>query len=323
MNVLLYWPLGMFGFLAFPETRPKVLAAAAPIAIGFTLSCSMEILQLFDAWRAISGLDVVSNTAGSIFGVACGILFASDLRSIGRSLQTIRCHQRGSLLLIISLAIRELLPFFPDYSPYRVWHKLIALLTVTGSSVGVFSTSLIEWLVVARLVEAAIEPPWVSGIYLALLALIPAKIFVLGRITDGMELAGGAAAYFIWHYGLRKSDRRSGWLAILFWGLMVIRGLAPFHFTGGAMPFFGKLFAYGTLVWLLRDSGWLMRYAAAGAAATVAAVEAAQMYLPGRVPAAADPLLVLLLAGILALVDRPNDSPGGRSICAGSDSFPR
>jgi len=337
VNVLLYWPLGMFGFLALSRTRPKAVAVGAPIAIGFVLSCGMEILQLFDAGRDTSGMDVLSNTAGSGVGVACGILFASYLRKIERSLETIRYHQRGSLLLLICLAIRELVPFFPDYSPYRVWHKLIALLAVNWSSVGVFSTSLIEWLVVARLVETAVEPPWVSRIYLALLALAPAKMLVLGCTADGMELAGAAAAYFIWHYGLRKSGRRSGLLAILFLGLIVIRGLSPFHFTGEATPFswipfrslfdmgrvaairifFEKLFYYGALVWLLRDCGWRMRYAAAGAAATVAALEAAQMYLPGRVPEVTDPLLVLMLAGILALLDRPNDSPMRRPIGAG------
>jgi VanZ family protein len=67
--------------------------------------------------------------------------------------------------------------------------------------------------------------------------------------------------------------------------------------------FFGKLFAFGTFVWLLRDSGWRMRYAAAGAAATIAAIEVAQMFLPGRVPEVADPLLALLLAWIFWLID--------------------
>jgi hypothetical protein len=103
----------------------------------------------------------------------------------------------------------------------------------------------------------------------------------------------------------------------------MVRGLSPYQFTSAATPFswipfralfvtdripavaifLGKLFAYGTFVWLLRDSGWRMRYAAAGSAATLGALEAVQMFLPGRVPEITDPLIALFLAWIFWLVD--------------------
>lgn len=330
VNVLLYAPLGLFGFLSLSSNRLRSVADAATIAIGFALSCSMEMLQLFDTGRDTSALDVLSNTAGAGIGVACGVLFERHLRNIQAGLQTIRWNQKGSLLLLVCFAARELAPFFPDYSPYRVWHKGIALLAENEFSVGVFLASLVEWLVVARLVETATEPPWVSRIYLALLALIPAKILVIGRTTNRMELAGAALAYFFWRYGLQKFGWRSRLLAVLFTTLIVLHGLSPFHFMSEAAAFswipfrallqtgrlaaisifFGKLFACGTLVWLLRDSGWRMRYAAAGTAGTFAAVEAAQMYLPDRVPEITDPLLVLLLAWILAALDGASEGSG-------------
>jgi VanZ family protein len=328
VNVLFYAPLGLFGFLSLSNTRLRSVAGAATIAIGFALSCSMEMLQLFDAGRDTSALDVLDNTAGAAVGVACGVLFESYLRKIQADLQTIRWNQTGSLLLLICFAARELVPFFPDYSPYRVWHKGIALLAVSEVSVGVFLASLVEWLAVARLVETATAPPWAPRIYLVLLALVPVKILIIGRTTNGMELAGAAIAYFAWRYGLQRSGWRSRLLAVLFTTLIVLRGLSPFHFMSEATPFswipfrallqtgrlaaisifFGKLFACGTLVWLMRDSGWRMRYAAAGAAAILAAMEAAQMYLPGRVPEITDPLLVLLLAWILTLLDGSPDA---------------
>ena len=330
VNVLFYAPLGLFGFLSLSTTRLRSVAGGATIAIGFALSCSMEMLQLFDAGRDTSALDVLSNTAGAGVGVACGELFESHLRNIQARLQTIRWNQKGSLLLLVCFAARELVPFFPDYSPYRVWHKGIALLAVNEFSVGVFLASLVEWLAVARLVETATEPPWASRIYFALLALVPAKILVISRTTNGMELGGAALAYFIWRYGLRRSGWRSRVLAILFTTLIVLRGLSPFHFMSEATPFswvpfrallaagrlaaisilFGKLFACGTLVWLLRDNGWRMRYAAAGAAVILAAIEAAQMYLPNRVPEIADPLLALLLAWILTALDGAPEGSG-------------
>jgi VanZ family protein len=333
VNVLFYAPLGLFGFLSLSNNRLKSVAGAVIIAIGFALSCSMEMLQLFVAGRDTSALDVLSNTAGAAVGVACGVLFESYLRKIQAGLQTIRWNQKGSLLLLVCFAARELAPFFPDYSPYRVWHKGMALLAVNEFSVGAFLASLVEWLAVARLVETATAPPWVSRIYLMVLALIPAKILIIGRTTNRMELAGAALAYFIWRYGLQRSGWRSRSLAVLFTMLIVLRGLSPFHFINEATPFswipfrallqtgrmaafsifFGKLFACGTLVWLLRDSGWRMRYAAAGAAAILAVIEAAQMYLPDRVPEVTDPLLALIVASVLTVVDgSPEGSPQGQ-----------
>jgi len=331
VNVLFYAPLGLFGFLSLSNSRLRSVAGGATIAIGFALSCSMEMLQLFDAGRDTSALDVLSNTAGAGVGVGCSVLFESYLRNMEAGLRTIGGNQKGSLLLLACFAARELAPFFPDYSPYRVWHKGIALLAVQDFSVGQFLASLVEWLAVARFVETATDPPWVSRIYLALLALIPAKILIIGRTTNGMEIAGAALAYFVWRYG-KQSGWRSRALAILFTTLIVLRGLSPFHFMSEATPFswmpfrallqtgrlaaisifFGKLFACVTLVWLLRDSGWRMRYAAAGAAAILAAMEAAQMFLPGRVPEITDPLLALLLAWILTLLDGSPDGSTNR-----------
>ncbi len=283
----------------------------------------METLQLFDEGRDSSLLDVVCNTVGSGIGVACGALFESWLRRIHTGLQTIRYQQPSSLLLLICLAAYQLSPFFPDYGVYRLQQKLIALTATNEFSVGLCLVSLVEWLAIARLAETAIDPLWVTRLYLALLMLVPAKILIIGHTTNRAELAGAALAYVIWRYGLEHYSRRSQLLAVLFTALIIFRSLSPFQFTSTAMAFswtpfhalfdtervaaftifFGKLFAFGTLVWLLRDSGWRMRYAAAGAAATLAAIEVAQMFLPDRVPEVADPLLALLLAWIFWLID--------------------
>jgi VanZ family protein len=323
INILLYTPLGLFGFLSLSQTRRKALAVGAPIAIGFALSCGIEILQFFDAGRDTSALDVLANTAGSGLGVLCGLLFESSLRRIQTRLSPVRYHQPGALLLLVFLGAYLLSPFFPDYSIFSLRHKLAALFAINGFSVRSGLVSLVEWLAIARIVEAALDRVWAPRAYLALLMLIPAKILIVGRTTGCAELAGAALAYLIWQYGLRRFPRRSQILPVLFTALIIIRGLAPYEFTSVAMPFswvpfaglfetervaaltifLGKLFTYGTFVWLLRDGGWKMRYAAIGAAATLGAIEAAQMFLPGRVPEITDPLIALLLAWIFWLVD--------------------
>src|SRR5260370_11939347 len=97
VNVLLYTPLGMFGFLSLSGKHRKAVAVGAPIAIGFALSCSMELLQLFDLGRDAGALDVVSNTVGAAIGVGVGARFE-------------RYRAGASVLLLICFAVYELLP---------------------------------------------------------------------------------------------------------------------------------------------------------------------------------------------------------------------
>jgi VanZ family protein len=334
INILLYTPLGLFGFLSLSRTRRKAVAAAIPVAIGFALSFSIEILQLFDAGRDGSALDVLTNTTGSGVGVLCGLLFENSLRRIQTRFSPVRYHQPGALLLLVFLAAYQLSPFFPDYSVFSLRHKLVALFAINEFSVRSCLGSLVEWLAIARVVELAIDPVWAGSAYLALWMLVPAKILIAGRTAGCAELAGASLAYFIWHIGFRQSPQRGQILAALFTGLIIVRGLAPYQFTDAAMPFswipfaalfetervaamtifLGKLFAYGTFVWLLRDRGWRMRYAATVAAAILGAIEAAQMYLPGRVPEITDPLIALFLGWVFWLMDDWPEASGGKLV---------
>ena len=306
LNVVLYAPLGLFGFLSLSRIRSGAVRIALPIAIGFALSFSMEILQLFDVGRDSTALDVLSNTAGAGIGALCGVLFEGSLR-----------RQPASLLLLVCFAAYQLSPFLPDLSLRQKFGAL------TEFSVRIWLVSLVEWLVIARLVETATDPPWWSRIYFALLILMPARMWIAGRTLTGAELVGAALAYLFWRYGLRRFSWRAQFLAALFTALIVFRGLSPYQFTGPAahfswVPFqalifteriaamtifLRKLFAYGTFVWLLRQAGLTLWYAAACAAATLGAIEAVQVYLPGRVPEVTDPLMALLLAWIFWMLD--------------------
>jgi VanZ family protein len=54
----------------------------------------------------------------------------------------------------------------------------------------------------------------------------------------------------------------------------------------------------------LRSAGWRLARAAVVVALLLGAIEAFQIYLPGRVGKITDPLLALIMASILRLVDR-------------------
>ena len=106
--------------------------------------------------------------------------------------------------------------------------------------------------------------------------------------------------------------------------LLILRGLAPYHWTVLANPFswvpfsgflrakwdFGvltllqKCYWYGSGIWLLRVAGFRLIQATAAVAGLVGMIEVIQIHLPGRVPEITDPLLALLMAMNLWLLDR-------------------
>jgi len=102
-----------------------------------------------------------------------------------------------------------------------------------------------------------------------------------------------------------------------FLALLVIRGLAPFHFTAASQPFgwipFGalletewqygirilleKLFYYGTAIWLLRRAEVRWTFVIAMVCMVLGAIEAIQTHIPGRTAEITDPVLALM-AGV-------------------------
>ncbi len=67
MNILLFVPLGIFGYLAFRRKRLKVTILCSTI-IGFTLSFIIECTQLITGRGIFEVTDLVTNTCGCIIG---------------------------------------------------------------------------------------------------------------------------------------------------------------------------------------------------------------------------------------------------------------
>jgi len=183
----------------------------------------------------------------------------------------------------------------------------------------------VEWLVVAQLLENVLganrtrrllPPP-------LLLLVLAAKLLVAGRIVTWSELAGAVLACICWYF-LSGDRRRTAVVGGLIVSLLIVRGLVPYHWSRIANPFswvpfggflraewdFGlltllqKCFWYGSAVWLLRAAGWRLIHAAVAVAVLLGAIEVIQIHLPGRVAEITDPLLALILAMTLGLLDR-------------------
>ena len=185
---------------------------------------------------------------------------------------------------------------------------------------------------VAQLLESVLGAERTRRLFPLLLLVLPAKLLIAGRTVTWSELAGAVLAY-ICSYFLSGYQRRAALVAGLIASLLILRGLAPYHWSSVANPFswipfsgflaadreFGmltflrKCFWYGSTVWLLRAAGWRLARAAVAVALLLGGIEIIQIHLPGRVAEITDPLLALILAMTLGLSERlqnpGNDSP--------------
>jgi hypothetical protein len=113
--------------------------------------------------------------------------------------------------------------------------------------------------------------------------------------------------------------RSAVWFVWVFAIVIILRGVAPFQFSAtpqdfdwipfraslesdwqtGAATLLDKASWYATAVWLSRDSGVRLRTASIWVAQLLAAIEIAQIWLPGRSPEITDPLLAVAAGAVL------------------------
>lgn len=229
----------------------------------------------------------------------------------------------GAVALLYLFAGYELFPFFPALGRYALLPKLSVLFSAASWPSRAFFESLGAWLAGSALVEALAgrrRAGWM--IALALLA-IPLKLLIVGRTTSGSEILGALLGVACWLLlrGLRRAKLLAALLAL---AALVISGLTPFRFDSQPQPFtwvpfvallespwepafmtlLGKSFLYGSAVWLFRESGLGWAASSLIVAIPLAAVEAIQVYLPGRTAEATDPLMAILLGFGLMLMER-------------------
>jgi VanZ family protein len=329
VNLLIYMPVGVFGFLALRQNFRTAFAVTVTVLFALVLSSSIEMIQLFDDARDCSGFDVVCNVSGTILGVALGYVYQHWLKGfVVRAESAKLLHPSGAMLLFYTWLAYQAFPLFPVLSRTRLAEKFRDLFT--GVSVPPLETFtyFVEWLVVAQLLKSVLGAERTRRWFPLLLLVLPAKLLIAGRTVTWSELAGAVLAY-ICSYLLGGYARRATLVAGLIVLLVILRGLAPYHWSSITIPFswipfsgflaadreFGmliflrKCYWYGSAIWLLRAAGWRLAPAAVVVALLLGAIEAIQIHLPGRVAEITDPLLALIMASILGLVDRSQGLP--------------
>ncbi len=313
LNVAIYTPFGLAAYLWLVR-RSSLLRLAAPVMMAALLSSAIEMIQLFDAQRITSMLDVVSNAVGAAAGVALGALLYRGRR---RS-PVISIPNPGALLLLGCWAGSMVFPLIPDLSRTHLSQKL-AVLFLGPLAPESFFAEWVRWLVAARLAQALFgdyEGAWMFPVFGL---LIPARFLILGLNTGWQECLAFLLAWIAWAAFVARASRRGWILAALTLLSIAAVGLAPYRFAPDPQRFewvpfralfssewetgFGvflkKVFLYGSAVWLLRTAGVAMAKAAAITAAILAAIEAAQLYLPNHAAESTDPLLAIVMAWLL------------------------
>jgi len=325
VNITLYVPLGLFGFLAVSARAPRVARILAPLALGVALSASIEMVQLFDDGRQCSLADVVCNTAGAAAGIAAGAFYRMRLqRFLARQDAASLLHPSGALLLLACWLGYQVFPLFPAWGRTNLLHRLAALRTAAVSPVDtvvVFA----EWVAVACLVESIRKTTVQTktrGVLALLLLMVPARLLIASRTLAWSDILGAAAAYAAWVCLPRRWMRRAA--PVLLTGALILSELSPFHIAAqnGARAFnwvpfrglfrttwqdgfvvlFRKSFWYGSVLWLWRASGRSLAWTTAVAAAALFLLERVQVYLPGRTPEITDAVLAVLMGVLLWLL---------------------
>lgn len=330
VNILLYAPLGVFGYLAFAQSRWPKLRFIVPLLCGLLLSASIEMIQIF-THRNCSALDLACNFFGTAIGVSGGMIARLLLPSAIASAQQPASRRRPGALLLLACWIAYITyPLFPDFSRMKLRIKIEALLSTSTVSVVDLIASFAEFLVLAKLLEVMFGAKRARLLFPTLLLFIPFQPFITTRTVHCAELLALPLAYLTWLFFGPFLTKRSLLLAALLAFALLLRGLAPFQWQPNTMPFswipfrslfisdwqavfvvfLRKAFDYGAAVWLLREAGWRFLPAAGAIAALLGLIEAVQTYLPGRIAEITDPILALVMACILWLLEKQKSATG-------------
>jgi VanZ family protein len=319
VNVALYLPLGVFGFLSVNPKASRVLRVLAPLALALVLSASIEMLQLFDDSRMCSLSDVASNVTGAAVGIAAGALYSGRLRRLldGQGPASL-LRPSGAVLLLCCWLGYQIFPLFPSWGRTNLFRRIATLWPAPAISPVDTLVVFAEWLAVACLLESILKRQ-ASGLLTLLLLLVPGRLIIAGRTLAWPDIVGALAAYAVWLCLPRLLVRRAA--PVLLAGALVLAELSPFHlgparafnwvpFRGmfrstwqdGFVVLFRKSFWYGSVLWLWRGAGYRLAATTAITAGALFLLERAQIYLPGRTPEITDAVLAVLMGLLIWLL---------------------
>jgi VanZ family protein len=319
-NVLLYLPLGFCLLLWLNARLHQGLAFALATLIGSLLSLCIEVAQVYTSSRVPSLTDLMLNAFGTSLGAIIGMgwdAIAGWMHLPKRAEKPAR-DPSAALLLFLWLTWR-FAPFVPHFDLVKLKSALQPLFRphIVFSEVLIYLT---YWLVVSRAVTALVSrqralealllliagvlvgrltvanQAFVPSELLALLLLLP-MVLVMHWLTPAprrLILVGAIIGVFLF-VRLTPFDFAASPAAFDFWPFL--------HWFDAGAPdawwlidwpeFFGTLFLFAAVMWVVRHSGLSFNIAVGTLMVLVFITEMMQLWLPARTGSLTDPVLAL------------------------------
>lgn len=326
VNVALYVPAGITGYLAFRRFGKMWLSVAATVTICTVWSASIEMIQLFVPGRDTSALDLATNMIGATIGVMLAIVL-EDVLVARRSRKQWKSLDGAAIALLFCWLSWLWFPLFPVMGRTALRHKADLFIHAPFLQAVPFFSAMAAWLAAGSLLQAAGLRPVRRWLAISV-AFIPLQVFIVDRQPVLAAFAGSVAgaACFVLLRPMRKTHRDAYWkmVAWAFLAAIVFRGLSPFQFAATAAPFewvpfsgflnmnwqsgiqviAEKFFWYGTAIWLMRRAGLRAVPATALVAVVLLGIEVAQRRLPGHVAEITDPLWAIFTSAAMVVLAR-------------------
>ncbi len=320
LNVILYAPVGLGTAWLFRQRYSPTVSAAAAILAAFALSVTMELLQVYEPMRDPSSLDVLSNTAGGALGALLAWPAERRLRRLMRAPS--RGSRAAGAILMSVWVLQTFYPFFPAIGRAHLYDRLDRFLHALNPPLVETWLGAGEWFAVGLALEAmfaGMRTTWLAGLMVFSLA---AQLATGDHFLTGSQIVAAGVALILWH--VSRGGSRAKWCICLLGSGIALRELQPFYFlsvpqnfswipfaatlesvrTNAILIIARKAFDYGAMALALHSIGWSYLRAGIVLAAALAMGEAIQMYLPGRTPEIADPLLALMMVAMLRKVEK-------------------
>ncbi|MDP2883240.1 MAG: acyltransferase family protein [Azonexus sp.] len=313
-NIILFAPYGLFGVRAFVPTKGGKSQMAALVASGVGLAIVLQVGQLALPTRDPSFFDILLNLCGIFLGTwIAGQPWTHRLEA------SFTGTRSGSIPLLLASAwvLSQLLPLVPslDFSVVRAAFKPLVL--YPALSLPETAIYFVSWLTVLYLLRPHLDRrDWLLPVIpMAVLAIQP---FLIGGDLSVSEVAGSVAAGAVWIAGCNRLKASTLGIALL--GATLASNLLPwdsFYATRSFhwLPFTGllegdmsrnlaallrKLFQFGSVLWLLRESGLSWSKGTFILATAIGVQEYLQTQTVGGTPEITDPLLALAIGIFLA-----------------------
>ncbi|HSC06432.1 MAG TPA: VanZ family protein [Steroidobacteraceae bacterium] len=328
-NLLLYIPFGLCLVLAWPAQWRRLTALIATLIVGTLLSLAVELLQVYAPARVSSLTDVIINAVGTLAGGLIALVYlelGTTLRIPG--VVSGRPDPVPLGVLLLWLAFR-LAPFVPTIDWQKYKDAIKPLLDPEFAVLDTFRY-LVGWLVVGYTVRQLWRREYaLFALFVIVLIVLAGRVMVVGKVLVPSEMLALLVCMPLAALFVSIPDRqRATLLIVLLAATIILQGLKPFQVVAEPQSFswvpfknslsdslevnysvlLEKCFWYFSLVWLLTRRGLGAAGAAFVTAALLAAIEVAQLWLPGRSAEITDPLLAVIAGVLLAILGVHSDN---------------